>query len=75
MASVGYPLQVIVYKVLDSTGNGSDTVIAQAIEAAANAGAQVVSMSLGGTGYSPRDAPECDRLRLAAQHAGGIGSR
>src|SRR5262249_46521357 len=52
VSSVGYPLQVIVYKVLDNTGSGSDSTIAAAIEAAANAGAQVVSMSLGGTGYS-----------------------
>jgi len=52
VASVGYPLQVVVYKVLDNTGSGSDSVIAQAIEAAAGAGVQVVSMSLGGAGYS-----------------------
>jgi thermitase len=52
VASVGYPLQVIVYKVLDDTGNGSDAVIALAIEAATDAGAKVVSMSLGGVGYS-----------------------
>ena len=52
VASVGYPLQVIVYKILDNTGSGSDTTIAQAIEAATDAGAKVVSMSLGGAGYS-----------------------
>ena len=52
VSGLGYPVQVIEYKVLDSTGSGSDTDIMKAIEAAADAGAQVVSMSLGGTGYS-----------------------
>ena len=38
--------------VLDSAGSGSDATIATAITAAADAGAQVISMSLGGAGYS-----------------------
>jgi subtilisin family serine protease len=52
VAGVGYPLEVIAYKVLDSTGNGNDANIATAIMAAADAGAQVISLSLGGAGYS-----------------------
>jgi hypothetical protein len=52
MASLGYPLQVMEFKVLDSTGSGSDVTIASAIKAAADAGARVISMSLGGAGYS-----------------------
>jgi len=52
VASLGYPLQVIVYKVLDSTGNGDDVTVMQAIMAAVAAGAQVVSMSFTSSGYS-----------------------
>ncbi len=52
VSGLGYPVQVVEYKVLDSTGTGSDLTIANAIMAAADAGAQVVSMSLGGAGYS-----------------------
>ncbi|HXS95629.1 MAG TPA: S8 family serine peptidase [Candidatus Limnocylindrales bacterium] len=52
VASVGYPLQLIVYKVLDSSGSGNDALIATAIESATDAGAKVISMSLGGAGYS-----------------------
>src|SRR5580704_4924208 len=52
VSGLAYPVQVIEYKVLDSAGSGTDTVISQAIKDAADAGAQVVSMSLGGAGYS-----------------------
>ena len=52
VSGLAYPVQVIEYKVLDSGGNGFDTDIATAIMAAADAGAQVVSLSLGGAGYS-----------------------
>jgi len=52
VASLGYPLQLIEYKVLDRTGNGTDADVASAITTAANAGASVISMSLGGAGYS-----------------------
>jgi hypothetical protein len=53
VASLGYPLEVMEFKVLDSSGSGSDSTIANAIVAATNAGARVISMSLGGAGYSP----------------------
>ena len=52
VASVAWPLAVVSYKVLDHTGSGSDSAIAQAIMAAADAGIPIVSMSLGGPGYS-----------------------
>ena len=52
VASLGYPLEVIEYKALDVTGSGSDSTIANAIVEAVLAGAQVISMSLGGSGYS-----------------------
>ncbi|MCU1337785.1 MAG: alkaline serine protease [Bryobacterales bacterium] len=52
VSGLAFPVQVIEYKVLDSTGSGSDVNIANAIMAAADAGAQVVSLSLGGAGYS-----------------------
>jgi len=56
VAGLGYPIQLIVYKVLfpvNGVGMGADSVIAQAIVAAANNGAAVISMSLSGAGYSP----------------------
>jgi len=52
VASLGYPLQLIEYKVLDHTGSGTDMDVANAITAAADAGASVISMSLGAAGYS-----------------------
>ena len=52
VASLAYPVQLIVMKVLNSQGSGSDSTIASAITMAADAGAQVISMSLGGAGYS-----------------------
>ena len=52
VAGLGYPLQVIAYKVLDSSGSGSDANVGNAIMAAADAGARVISLSLGGAGYS-----------------------
>src|SRR5579862_7805758 len=52
VSGLAYPVQVMEFKVLNSAGSGSDTDLMNAIEDAANAGAQVVSMSLGGTGYS-----------------------
>lgn len=52
VAGVAWPVTVVSYKVLDRTGSGSDSTIAQAIMAAADAGIPIVSMSLGGAGYS-----------------------
>jgi thermitase len=52
VAGLGYPVQVMVYKVLDNQGKGLDSVIAEAIMGAANSGAAVISMSLGSFGYS-----------------------
>src|SRR6185437_6516013 len=50
VAGVAWPVSVVSYKVLDNTGSGSDSTIAQAIMAAADAGIPIVSMSLGGAG-------------------------
>ena len=52
VASLGYPVELLIYKVLDSTGNGTDVDIANAIMRATDAGARVISMSLSGSGYS-----------------------
>lgn len=52
VASVGFPSQLMIYKVMDRTGYGSDFGIANAITMAADAGARIISMSLGGPGYS-----------------------
>ena len=52
VAGLGYPLQVIAYKVLDSSGSGSDANGGNAIMAAADAAPALISLSLGGAGYS-----------------------
>jgi len=52
VSGAGLGVELIVYKVLASTGSGGDYGIASAIMSAADAGARVVSMSLGGPGYS-----------------------
>lgn len=52
VAGLGYAVQLLVYKVLDAKGFGRDSDIASAIMAAADAGAAVISLSLGGSGYS-----------------------
>ncbi len=52
VASLGYPLQVMEFKAMDSAGSGTDSQIASGINAAVAAGARVISMSLGGAGYS-----------------------
>ncbi|MBL0161145.1 MAG: S8 family serine peptidase [Bryobacterales bacterium] len=52
VAALGFPAELVINKVLQANGVGSDMVIADAILAAADAGARVISMSLGGAGYS-----------------------
>lgn len=52
VAALGYPVELIIYKGLDSNGSGDDVTLSNAIMKAADAGARVVSMSLGGAGYS-----------------------
>jgi thermitase len=52
VASLGFPLQLVVIKTSNAAGTATDAVVAQGIYAAIGAGAQVVSMSLGGAGYS-----------------------
>jgi len=52
VASVAWPVEVVAYKVLDGNGSGSDSAISQAIMAAEDAGIPIVSLSLGGAGYS-----------------------
>ncbi len=52
VASLGYPLEIVTYKVLASNGYGGDFGIANAITRATDSGARVISMSLSGAGYS-----------------------
>ena len=52
ISGLGYPVELIVYKVLAQDGSGDDGTIATAIQSAADAGARIISMSLGGPGYS-----------------------
>ncbi len=52
VAGLAYPVELVVLKVLGKDGKGPDSKIAAAIMAAADAGAVVISMSLGETGYS-----------------------
>jgi subtilisin family serine protease len=52
VASLGYALQVIVYRAVGTDGTGIDSNIAAAIASATDAGASVISMSFGAPGYS-----------------------
>ena len=52
VASLGFPLQLIIIKTCDKNGNATDYQVAEGIIAGVNQGAQVISMSLGGEGYS-----------------------
>jgi len=45
-------LQLVVIKVIDANGFALDDVVAEGIDAAVSVGAQVISMSLAGAGYS-----------------------
>ncbi|MFI5887046.1 S8 family serine peptidase [Streptomyces sp. NPDC051554] len=47
--------RLLVGKVLDNTGSGQASWIIAGMEWAANSGAKIVSMSLGGTAYGPSD--------------------
>lgn len=57
-ASLGFPAELVVFKVLDQNGSGDEMDVAEAITAAAGSGARIISLSLGGAGYSqlPREA-------------------
>jgi subtilisin family serine protease len=52
VAGLAYPVELVAYKVLAANGSGDDSAIATAIMTAADAGARVISLSLGGSGYS-----------------------
>ena len=52
VASLGFPLQLVVAKTNDSNGNATDYQVAQGIYDVLNAGVRVISMSLAGPGYS-----------------------
>ncbi len=52
VASLGNGVELVIYKVLANSGAGPDSNIASAIMLAADAGARVISLSLGGSGYS-----------------------
>src|ERR1017187_8238184 len=52
IASLGFPLQLVILKVIDANGNAPDDIVAQGIDMAISEGAQVISMSLAGAGYS-----------------------
>ena len=49
---MGYNCQAIILKVIDSSGNGTDTDAAAAIFYASDQGADVITLSLGDTSYS-----------------------
>ena len=52
VSALGHPLEVIIYKVLEASGSGDDFTIASGIVDAADAGARIISLSLGASGYS-----------------------
>src|SRR5208283_3318078 len=52
IAGVAYPVDLVIYKVTNSSGQADDATIANAIMTAANSGVHVISISLGGNGYA-----------------------
>ena len=52
IVGVGYPAQIVPLKVLDASGFGSYSAIANGIIRAADRGAVVINLSLGGTAFS-----------------------
>ncbi|MCX6592434.1 MAG: S8 family serine peptidase [Acidobacteria bacterium] len=52
VSSLGNGVELVIYKVLANSGSGPDSQIAAAIMLASDAGAKVISLSLGGNGYS-----------------------
>ena len=65
VAGLAYSAEVMVIKALDSMGFGDDVAISTAIVGAVDGNAQIISMSLGGTGYSQSLQ---DALKYAWQH-------
>ncbi|HZU25311.1 MAG TPA: S8 family serine peptidase, partial [Bryobacteraceae bacterium] len=78
VVGIGWPIQVAGFKVLDGSGKGDEATISNAIMAAADEGASVISLSLGGAGYSQsmQNAVEYawDRNVLVVAAAGNDGS-
>jgi thermitase len=52
IAGAAYPVDLVIYKVTNSSGQADDATIANAIMTAANAGIHVISISMGGNGYA-----------------------
>ncbi len=52
IAGAAYPVDLVIYKVTNSSGEANDSTIANAIMTAANNGIHVVSISLGGNGFA-----------------------
>jgi uncharacterized repeat protein (TIGR01451 family) len=52
VASLGFALQLVIIKVSNGSGDSTDYLVAEGIYDAIAKGAQVISMSLGGAGYS-----------------------
>jgi thermitase len=67
VAGIGYPAQIMPIKVLDASGFGSYSNIANGIIRAADRGALVISLSLGGTAFS-------QTMQNAVNYAWGKGS-
>ena len=52
VASLGLMLELAIHKIASETGSSTDSALAQAIVAAVNTGARVITVSLAGTGLS-----------------------
>ena len=65
VAGVDWNVQLMPVQFLDSTGNGTDTAAAEAIEYAVDHGAKVINASWGGSGTDPTIA---DAIQYADQH-------
>ncbi len=60
VASLGAMLELAIYKVANASGSSTDSLLADAVVAAVDDGARVVTMSLSGPGYSQALQDACD---------------
>jgi thermitase len=73
VAGVSWGARIMPVKVLNAFGNGSFLGVAGGIRFAANSGARVINMSLGGPSHPDDPITHADILRDAVDYAAGLG--
>ncbi|NJK60662.1 MAG: S8 family serine peptidase [Oscillatoriales cyanobacterium SM2_1_8] len=70
VTGIAYGAEIMAVRVLDERGSGSGRSLAQGIRYAVDNGADIINLSLGGSGYSTA---ELEALRYAESQGGGGG--